>query len=105
MQSHQSRPAIDDLVESSSIHCPEYVVHPVPTDGKITTATASPYPIYTAIYDYATTSPTELSFKKGDQLLILSKVEKRKWRARLDSEKGGEGMVPKSHISALEDEE
>ena len=64
------------------------------------------YPIYTALCDYFEKSPTELSFKKGDQMFILSKDEKRMWRARLDTAgQRREGLVPKGHITALDDEE
>jgi hypothetical protein len=60
------------------------------------------YPIYTALLDYEATSPSELSFKKGDQMHIKSKGKGKTWQASLN---GIEGTVPKSHITALDDEE
>ena len=59
------------------------------------------YPIYTAKFDYEATSPSELSFKKGHQMHIKSKGKGKMWLAGLNGE---EGNVPKSHITALDDE-
>jgi hypothetical protein len=60
------------------------------------------YPIYTAKFDYKATSSSELSFTKGDQMHIKSKGKGKTWHASLN---GKEGTVPKSHITALDDEE
>ncbi len=60
------------------------------------------YPIYTAVFDYEATSPSELSFKKGDQMYIKSKGKGETWNASLN---GKVGTVPKSFITALDDEE
>ena len=61
-------------------------------------------PIYTAMFDYDATSPSELSFKKGDQMHIISKGKGKTWKARLAVGTGEEGDIPKSYVSALEDE-
>ena len=63
------------------------------------------YPIYTAKFDYEATSPSELSFKKGDQLHIKSKGDGKTWHARVTVGAGKEGNIPKSYITALDDEE
>ena len=60
------------------------------------------YPIYTAIFDYDATSASELSFRKGDQMHIKSKGSGKTWHASLN---GKEGNIPKSYVTALEDEE
>ena len=63
------------------------------------------YPIYTATSDFDATSPSELSFKKGDQMYIKSMGEGEMWKAKLTVGTGKEGNIPKSYVSALEDEE
>lgn len=60
------------------------------------------YPIYTAKFDYKPTSPSELSFRKGDQMHIKGKGKGKTWLA---SHNGKEGTVPKSILTALDDEE
>ena len=60
------------------------------------------HPIYTAQFDYEATSPSELSFRKGDQMHIKSKGAGKTWHASLN---GKEGTVPKSYVTALDDEE
>ena len=60
------------------------------------------YPIYTAMFDYEATSPSELSFTKGDQMHIKSKGSRKTWHASLN---GKEGNIPKSYVTALDDEE
>lgn len=62
------------------------------------------HPIYTAMFDYDATSPSELSFKKGDQLHIISKGKGKMWKASLAVGTGHEGDIPKSHALALEEE-
>ena len=73
-----------------------------------TTETPTPFdlscPIYTAMLDYDATSPSELSFKKGDQMHILNKEKGKTWKACLAVGTGKEGDIPKSYVSALEDE-
>ena len=64
------------------------------------------YPIYTAQFDYEASSPSELSFRKGDQMHIKSKGDGKTWYASLTAGKGKqEGYIPKSHVTALDDEE
>ena len=62
------------------------------------------YPIYTAMLDYDSGSPSELSFKRGDQMYIKSMGEEEMWQAKLTVGTGQEGDIPKSYVSALEDE-
>lgn len=72
------------------------------------TETPTPFdlsrPIYTAMFDYDATSPSELSFKKGDQMHIISKGKGKTWKAHLTVGTGKEGYIPKSYVSALKDE-
>ena len=64
------------------------------------------YPIYTAQFDYEATLPSELSFRKGDQMHIKRKGDGKMWYASLTVGKGKrEGYIPKSHVTALDDEQ
>lgn len=83
---------------SSESHLEQHTTTETPTQFDIT------YPIYTAMFDYDATSPSELSFKKGDQMHIISKGKGKTWRASLAVGTGQEGDIPKSYVSALEDE-
>jgi hypothetical protein len=60
------------------------------------------HPNYTAKFDYEATSGSELSFRKGDQMHIKSKGKGKTWQASIN---GKEGTIPKSHVTALDDEE
>ncbi|KAK1150559.1 hypothetical protein AOXY_G33829 [Acipenser oxyrinchus oxyrinchus] len=52
-----------------------------------------------ALFDYAGRSPQELSFKKGDTLLLHSKASADWWRGELG---GAKGLVPHKYINLPE---
>jgi hypothetical protein len=57
------------------------------------------HPNYTAKFDYEATLG---SFRKCDQMHTKSKGKGKTWQASIN---GKEGTVPKSHVTALDDEE
>ena len=75
--------------------------HKLSTKESMATSDDLLYPIYTAKLDYEATSSSELSFKRGQQMHIKGKGKGKMWLASLNGE---EGNVPKSHITALDDE-
>ena len=99
----QNSTNIDDIPETC-----EDSVYDLNQNSQGKTETQTPFdlscPIYTAMSDYDATSPSELSFKKGDQMHIISKGKGKTWKARLTVGIGKEGNIPKSHVSALEEE-
>ena len=100
--------ALTELCESGEFESSSSVYDISPEDSKKTTKASTAteddllYPIYTAKFDYEATSSFELSFRKGDQMHIKSKGKGKTWHASLN---GKEGTVPKSFVTALEDEE
>ena len=87
---------------SSSVHYISLEVGKKTTRASLATEDDLLYPIYTAKFDYEATSSFELSFRKGDQMHIKSKGKGKTWHASLN---GKEGTVPKSYVTALDDEE
>ena len=106
LQEDKSKPSL----EQSSTHEFEssasvYDISPQTTSSQTKATDDLAYPVYTAMFDYEATSPSELSFKKGDQMYIKSKGGGKMWHARLTVGTVKEGNIPKSYVTALEDEE
>lgn len=87
----------------------EHSISPSSNSNDATTKDSAPddllYPIYTAMFDYEASSPSELSFKKGEQMYVKSKESGKMWYARITIGTTREGNIPKNYVSALDDEE
>ena len=105
-----------ELYESGSFGCsgseydcllqgisnPEYVINKSPASLESANLV---YPIYTARFDFEATSTSELSFRKGDQIYVKCKGEGKTWHGSLFANPEKDGDIPKSYVTALEDEE
>ena len=58
------------------------------------------YPIYAGIYDCDSEDYDELTFKKGDQMCIISTDEGDWWWARL-KDSGREGYIPSNYVAEI----
>ena len=58
------------------------------------------YPIYVGKYDYDARTDDDLSFKKGDQMYIISTDTGDWWFARL-KDSGREGYIPSNSVAEI----
>ena len=58
------------------------------------------YPIYVGKYDYDTRTDDDLSFKKGDQMYIISTDDGDWWFACL-KDSGKEGYIPSNYVAEI----
>ena len=56
------------------------------------------FPIYVGKYDYDSRTDDDISFKKGDQMYIISIEEGDWWFARLKNS-GREGYIPSNYVT------
>ena len=64
----------------------------------VTSETEPIYPLFLAKYDYTAMSDHDMSFKRGDQLLIINTDNQDWWFARA-KHSGQEGSVPSNYIT------
>lgn len=57
--------------------------------------------IFVALYDYDARTDEDLSFRKGEHLIILNDTQGDWWFARSKSTKG-EGYIPSNYVAKLE---
>nr|BAF02920.1 protein tyrosine kinase src [Monosiga ovata] len=57
--------------------------------------------LYLALYDYAARAEDDLTFKKGDKLLVLNQSDGDWWQAQLVSS-GQKGFIPSNYVAKMQ---
>ena len=87
---------------TSSINQPS-VLPPLPLDTGMGDSVGHPVgaKIFVALYDYDARTDEDLSFRKGEHLIILNDTQGDWWFARSKATKG-EGYIPSNYVAKLE---
>lgn len=101
----RDRGASPDRTSRSAGTVPKRAPAPLPTpDPEPEPEKVDPKDVFIALYDYDARTEEDLSFKKGDKLVVINSSDGDWWQAKLHNVPGGrQGYIPSNYVSPAQE--
>eukprot|EP00729_Bicosta_minor_P017469 gene17469-20094_t len=101
----RDRGASPDRTSRSAGTVPKRAPAPLPTpDPEPEPEKVDPKDVFVALYDYDARTEEDLSFKKGDKLVVINSSDGDWWQAKLHNVPGGrQGYIPSNYVSPAQE--